>query len=187
MPYEAIVLPGDPHRFLRVADDETDGAVADLMARMPATLADLSLGVSTDRVVDFRSRESLRDAPEEGCAPLIYPGNLRDGAVVWPREIRKAQGFAAGCVAERKSLMPPGCYVLVKRFSSNEERLRIVAAVWDPGSMGHVPVAFEDHLNVFHRGGAGVDRSLALGLSLWLNSSIVRPVPAPWPTHRIKA
>ena len=173
VPYEAIVLPGDPHRFLRVAAAETDGVVADLMAQMPATLADLSLGVSTGRVVDFRSRESLRDTQEEGCAPLIYPGNLKDGAVVWPREIRKAQGFAAGSVAERKSLMPPGCYVLVKRFSSKEERRRIVAAVWDPRTMGHVPVAFENHLNVFHQGGAGVDRSLALGLSLWLNSSIV--------------
>ena len=73
VPYEAIVLPDDPHRFLRVADDATDGVVVELMAQMPATLGDLGLGVSTGRVVDFRLRESLRDVPGEGCAPLIYP------------------------------------------------------------------------------------------------------------------
>ncbi len=173
VPYEAIVLPSDPHRFLRVAGDESDATVAELMTGMPATLADLGLGVSTGRVVDFRLRESLRDTPEEGCAPLIYPGNLNDGVIVWPKEIRKAQGFAAGSEAQRKWLMPPGCYVLVKRFSAKEERRRIVAAVWDPDAMGHVSVAFENHLNVFHQGGAGVERSLAVGLSLWLNSSIV--------------
>ncbi len=173
VPYEALVLPDDPHRFLRVASDETDGVAAELMAQMPATLADLGLGVSTGRVVDFRVRESLRDAPTEGCAPLIYPGNLKGGVVVWPREIRKAQAFAAGSEAQQKALMPPGCYVLVKRFSAKEERRRIVAAVWDPRTMGHVSVAFENHLNVFNQDGEGVDRSLALGLSLWLNSSLV--------------
>ena len=173
VPYEAIVLPDDPHRFFRVATGEADGVVAELMGQMPATLTDLGLGVSTGRVVDFRVRESLHDAPVEGCAPLIYPGNLKDGMVVWPREIRKAQGFAAGSEAQQKALMPAGCYVLVKRFSAKEERRRIVAAVWDPRTMGHVSVAFENHLNVLHQGGEGVDRSLALGLSLWLNSSLV--------------
>lgn len=173
VPYEAIVLPDDPHGFLRVATDETDGVVGELMAQMPATLADLGLGVSTGRVVDFRVRESLRDAPVEGCAPLIYPGNLKGGMVVWPRDIRKAQAFVAESEAQRKALMPPGCYVLVKRFSAKEERRRIVAAVWDPRTMGHVSVAFENHLNVFHQDGEGVDRSLALGLSLWLNSTLV--------------
>ena len=173
VPYEAIVLPADPHQFLRIATDATDGAVVKLMTQMPATLADLGLVVSTGRVVDFRLRKSLRDVPEEGCAPLIYPGNFKGGVVVWPREIKKAQGFATGSEGERKLLMPPGCYVLVKRFSSKEERRRIVAAVWDSRSMGRVSVAFENHLNVFHQGGKGVDYALAVGLSLWLNSSIV--------------
>ncbi len=173
VPYEAIVLPDDPHRFLRVVADETHGRVSEVMAQMPATLEDLGLGVSTGRVVDFRVRESLRDAPVQGCAPLIYPGNLKDGMVVWPKEIHKAQGFAVASETQRKSLMPPGCYVLVKRFSAKEERRRIVAAVWDPRTMGQVSVAFENHLNVFHRAGEGVDRALALGLSLWLNSSLV--------------
>ena len=30
-----------------------------------------------------------------------------------------------------------------------------MAAVLDPRTMGDVPVAFENHLNVFHQGGAG--------------------------------
>lgn len=171
--YEEIVRPGDPHQFLRISAGDADTAVAELMASMPSTLKEIDLQVSTGRVVDFRSRECLLPEPEQGAAPLIYPGNLRNGVVEWPREIRKSQGFAAHNDKDRKLLMPSGAYVLVKRFSAKEERRRIVAAVWDPGVNGDGQVAFENHLNVFHNGGEGMDLAAAVGLSLWLNSTAV--------------
>jgi adenine-specific DNA-methyltransferase len=62
--------------------------------------------------------------------------------------------------------------VVVKRFSAKEERRRVVAAVWD-SHRNTSAVAFENHLNIFHANGAGLDRDLAVGLSYWLNSSIV--------------
>ncbi|WP_137354415.1 Eco57I restriction-modification methylase domain-containing protein [Nocardia farcinica] len=171
--YEEIVRPGDPHQFLRISAGDADTAVAELMASMPSTLIDIDLHVSTGRVVDFRSRECLLDGPEPGSVPLIYPGNLRNGVVEWPREIRKPQGFAAHTDKDRKLLMPTGAYVLVKRFSAKEERRRIVAAVWNPETDGATPVAFENHVNVFHSGGKGMDLATAVGLSLWLNSTAV--------------
>jgi adenine-specific DNA-methyltransferase len=171
--YQEIVRPGDPHQFLRIAAGEEATTVAELMASMPAALADLDVQVSTGRVVDFRSRENLREGAEDDCVPLIYPGNLRNGAVDWPRDIRKAQGFAVLSEADRKLLVPSGYYVAVKRFSAKEERRRIVAAVWDPRANGATDVAFENHLNILHYKGAGLDHALAVGLSLWLNSSLV--------------
>jgi adenine-specific DNA-methyltransferase len=94
--------------------------------------------------------------------------------VDWPRVIRKPQGYAVIEEADvKKALLPAGCYVLVKRFSAKEERRRIVAAVWDPMINGNVPVAVENHLNVFHNSGAGLNREVAWGLSLWLNSTLV--------------
>ena len=171
--YDTIVRPGDPHRFIWITADAKDAAASTLMASMPATLSDLGLAVSTGRVVDFRSRTSLRETAGDGCVPLVYPGNLRGGTVEWPRDIRKPQGFAVTREADRKLLLPSGCYVVVKRFSAKEERRRIVAAVWDPSIAGRTSVAFENHLNVFHIAGAGIDRALCIGLSIWLNSSIV--------------
>ena len=34
-------------------------------------------------------------------------------------------------------------------------------------------MAFENHLNVFHDNGQGLSREIAIGLSYWLNSSLV--------------
>jgi len=173
-PYAQVVLPADPRRFIRIGLNEADSALADKFASLPARLPDLGLKVSTGRVVDFRSRKNLRDMPKDGDRPLIYPGNLRGGRVVWPASIRKPQAFAITSDEDfRKFLVPEGVYVVVKRFSAKEERRRIVAAVWDPKFNGPGEVAFENHLNVFHMNGAGMERQLALGLVLWLNGSPV--------------
>lgn len=171
--YSEVVRPGDGQRFIRILADDDDTAVAATMAGLPATLPDLDVQVSTGKVVDFRARENLRKLLAPGCVPLIYPGNVRNGVIEWPREIRKDQAFAIRSEAEKKKfLLPRGFYVVVKRFSAKEERRRVVAAVWDPGQRPSA-VAFENHLNIFHNHGAGLDRDLAVGLNYWLNSSIV--------------
>lgn len=172
VPYSDVVRPDDPHRFVRIAANDEDTVIAEQVLAQPETLSSLGIKVSTGRVVDFRSRECLLAAVEEDAVPLIYPGNIRDGLVAWPREIRKPQWFRPGADKDEKLLLPEGWYCVVKRFSSKEERRRIVAAVWSPE---RVPgrVAFENHLNVFHVNGSGLDRNLAFGLSMWLNSSLV--------------
>lgn len=172
VPYSVVVHPDDPHRFIRIAANEDDTEVAERMLAFPETLATLGVTASTGRVVDFRSKECLlsKDAPT--AAPLIYPGNLRNGLVTWPREIRKPQWFRPVTDKDAKFLLPEGWYCAVKRFSSKEERRRIVAAVWCPEQVPG-PVAFENHINVFHIDGEGMDRDLAFGLSLWLNSTLV--------------
>ena len=69
-------------------------------------------------------------------------------------------------------MVDSGFYVLTKRFSSKEERRRIVAAVYDPGRAAFARVGFENHLNYFHRRGKGMPATLAKGLALYLNSSL---------------
>lgn len=171
--YSEVIRPGDRQRFIRIVADDDDAVIAATMAALPATLPDLDVQVSTGKVVDFRARENLRKLPEPGSIPLIYPGNLRNGVIDWPRDIRKDQAFVMKSAAEQKKfLLPPGFYVVVKRFSAKEERRRVVAAVWDPGKNASA-IAFENHLNIFHAHGAGLDRDLAVGLSYWLNSSVV--------------
>jgi len=173
VPYEDLVRPGDPGQFIRISTCDGDDDATRAVLGLPSTLSALGLSVSTGRVVDFRSRENLLDEPEPGAAPLVYPGNVKAGGVTWPRPIGKPQGFSLGESSDQGLLVPDGCYVLVKRFSSKEERRRIVAGVWNPEVNGDGPVAFENHLNVFHCGGRGLDPELAWGLALWLNSTVV--------------
>ena len=172
VPYDDVVFPGDPNRFIRLATDADDTRVAEQVLSQPCALTDLGVQVSTGRVVDFRSRHSLSGVELAEAVPLVYPGNLRDGGVLWPRPIRKPQWFQPTSDKDRAMLLPEGWYTVVKRFSSKEERRRIVASVWSPiENPGEV--AFENHLNVFHIGGLGLDQDLARGIAVWLNSSVI--------------
>ena len=73
----------------------------------------------------------------------------------------------------RKWLYPNGFYTVVRRFSSKEERRRIVAHVVDPATFNTTAIGFENHLNVFHSDKRGIDCDVAYGLSVFLNSTAV--------------
>ena len=91
VPYAAVINPDDGQQFVRLTIDSNDSSCAESMLKLPCTLADLNVDVSTGRVVDFRSRGALRNSEADGGFPLIYPGNLRDALVDWPRSIRKSR------------------------------------------------------------------------------------------------
>ena len=61
----------------------------------------------------------------------------------------------------------------MKRFTSKEERRRVVACIYDPHRVRAERVGFENHLNYFHARGRGVQMDLAKGLAAFLNSTLV--------------
>lgn len=170
--YHEVLKPGDPHQFVHIPVNDQDPQISASISALPSTLANLHLEVSTGRVVDFRARQFLHDQPLNDTAPLIYPGNLRDGRIRWPLAIRKPQAITDNA-ATSKLLLPEGHYVVTRRFSAKEERRRVVAVVCDPDDLPPGNIGFENHLNVFHDHNQGLDPQLALGLCLWLNSTVL--------------
>ena len=164
--FSEVVRPGDRHAFIRLPLGGT--AAADLIQSLPCSLSDIGLTVSTGRVVDFRAREHLRRNPGPGTVPLIYPGHFDNGKVAWPREGFRKHNALADCPETDKLMVPSGTYVLTKRFTAKEERRRVVAAIYRGRRAG-----FENHVNYFHQGGAGLPDGLAEGLARFLNSEAV--------------
>ena len=171
--YEQLVHPDDPQLFMHIVPNGDGDDVRKTMQRMTSSLETLGITVSTGRVVDFRATALLRAEPEPETAPLIYPGHFDDGYITWPKLSGKKPNALALGNGSDDLLIPAGYYVLVKRFSAKEETRRVVAAVYDPKRIDAVRVAFENHLNYFHRNGGGLPASVAKGLAAYLNSSVV--------------
>ena len=176
VPVSEVVRPNDPHKFIRIVDDEADAQIADVMHSLPCSLLDLGLSVSTGRVVDFRAREWLRSSESDETIPLIYPASIRQGAITWPvGNFRKPQHMKLDAKVMRQ-LFPNGRYVLTKRFTSKEEPRRLVAAILEADDFPNVDfLGFENHTNVYHVAGTGFDDyGLAQGFAPdLLNSTIV--------------
>jgi len=173
VPYGDVVDLADPERFIRVSADAAGPRASDLVNCLGATIQALGLTVSTGRVVDFRSRAHLRTEPQPGTVPLIYPSHIAQGFVSWPNPGGRKPNALADTPATRPLMLPNETYVVVKRFTSKEERRRVVAAVHDPTRLTAVHVGFENHLNVVHQDGRGIEPRLARGLAMYLNSSLV--------------
>jgi adenine-specific DNA-methyltransferase len=173
VPNEQLVQPSDPEFYIHIVPDELGASVAERLGSLQCTLKDLRVEVSTGRVVDFRATNFLREHPTTKTVPLIYPRNFEDGYIRWPKPGGNKPHALAVLGGAQELLVPKGVYVLVKRFSSKEEKRRVVAAVYDPERIDAGHVGFENHTNYYHRDGVGLPLLLAKGLAAFLNSSLV--------------
>jgi adenine-specific DNA-methyltransferase len=172
-PFAEVVHPHDPEKFIHIPSAPGHARAKKTMNGLHSSLASLGVSVSTGRVVDFRLKDALRRAPEKGAVPLLYPCHFNGGTIHWPKmEARKPNAILDNAET-RTWLVPSGVYLLTKRFTSKEERRRLVACLFDPSEVKAEWLGFENHLNYFHCGGHGLDRALAVGLFAFLNSTVV--------------
>jgi adenine-specific DNA-methyltransferase len=172
-PFSEIVHLNDAEKFIHIPSTASHATAKETMDGLRSSLASLGVTVSTGRVVDFRFKAALRKEPERGTVPLLYPCHFNGGTVHWPKlETRKPNAILDNAET-RPWLVPSGVYLLTKRFTSKEERRRLVACLFDPDLVKANWVGFENHLNYFHASGHGLERTLAVGLYAFLNSTVV--------------
>jgi adenine-specific DNA-methyltransferase len=167
MAFEEIVRPNDAESYIHIPTTELEGGDA----LFTHTLEDLALSVSTGPVVDFRVRDNWLSKPQKKSAPLLYAHHFAKGEFRWPREHKKPNAVRVNADT-KKWLMPAGWYTITKRFSSKEERRRLVAYVVDPKTLPFEYYGFENHLNVLHWKKRGISDDMAQGLALFLNATV---------------
>lgn len=171
--FAEIVLPNESERFIHIPVPSTKHQT-ETPSIICCTLDDLDLEVSTGPIVDFRLKPHLRAMPSAQTVPLLYPGHFTGSRARWPiAGIKKPNAIELNRDT-MKWLYPSGYYCVVRRFSSKEEKRRIVASVVDPVVFGKAELlGFENHLNLFHQGKRGLPEALAYGLTAFLNTTAV--------------
>ena len=174
VPFNEVVAADDPNAFIHIVSHKEAKSAAGRIRALPCRLENLGLSVSTGRVVDFRARAFLRTEPERGTVPLLYPGHLSAGGVTWPlsKSAKPKPSHIIAAIETEALLVPNATYVLLRRFTTKEEKKRLVATVFEAGSVPGDQVGFENHLNYIHCRGAGFDLTLARGLAAFLNSTL---------------
>ncbi len=170
--HASVIGRNGSDRFVHIAADDLEQGIVDRMSHFTATLADLGLQVSTGPVVDFRLKNDLRTQPDKHTAPLLYAVHFRDGSFEWPKDTKKPNAIEITKQSRKWLWKNKGYFVITRRFTAKEERRRIVASVYEAALPGEW-VGFENHLNVYHVRQTGFSQLLAVGLSVYLNSSLV--------------
>ncbi|MBA2710479.1 MAG: Eco57I restriction-modification methylase domain-containing protein [Tatlockia sp.] len=172
-PFNRIVFSDNLEHFIHVPTSQKPNNIEGSTS-INYTLEDLGIKISTGPVVDFRLRNHLRDMPESDTVPLLYPVHFSGKKVEWPKPgIKKPNAILRNAETE-KWLYPNGFYCVVRRFSSKEEKRRIVACVAQPSTFGNAEmIGIENHLNVYHENKHGLPEAFAHGLAAYLNTTEV--------------
>ncbi len=171
VPFSSVVIEQDKQKFIHIAPNQRDQDIVERLSHFNTSLNKLELQVSTGPVVDFRLKDDLRKNIEKGAVPLIYPVHLNNG-FQWPKISKKPNAISVSTISKKLLWKNTGNFVIVRRFSSKEQNRRIVATIYD-GSLPQELIGFDNKLNVFHSGKQGFPKELALGLSIYLNSTLL--------------
>ena len=171
--HDLMVSPNDKNKVIHIIGDEYSLKVAERISLLSKNIRDLNINVSTGKIVDFRVKYYLADIKEENIVPLFYPLHFTNGIINWPKYTYKKKEAIFVNNNTQDSLVPSGYYVFCKRFSSKEEKKRISAAFYDHNINSFKLIGIENHLNYFHTKNKSLDQSIAKGLTIYLNSTIV--------------
>ena len=172
-PFSHVVHPEEKELFIHIPSCRYKDNIA-CLEKMSFALSDIGLQVSTGPVVDYRLKEYLQQMPGEESVPLLYPCHFSLMETRWPIEKGKKPNAISYNEKTKKWFFPKGYYTVVRRFSSKEEKRRIVASVVSPDRFENDEfLGFENHLNVFHFNKQGIPENLARGLAVYLNCKVV--------------
>jgi adenine-specific DNA-methyltransferase len=129
---------------------------------------ELGFDISTGPIVDFRMAEKL--VYDTDGIPLLYPIHIRNQKITWPIISKKPNAIRFNEKERDKYCYKKGFYIVLKRFSSKEEKHRIQATLIAPDDLPSDYFTVENHLNIIHNHRDGLNKDLAFGLVAYLNS-----------------
>jgi adenine-specific DNA-methyltransferase len=169
VPYHLCVKDtGDRFVYLPTSDEEV--SVLSEMESFEDTLMSLGFRMKTGPTVDFRTMELIHNEPESGDLPLLWAQHFSSGRVRFPAPDAPRQYISP----ERKALLiDRDNYLLVKRFSSKEEKRRLQPAVFLSESIPEYDrFSAENHLNYITNSHGGLDIDEVYGLYVIFNSTL---------------
>jgi adenine-specific DNA-methyltransferase len=168
-PYALCINRGkDRFVYLPTSDEEVE--ILSMMASFEHTLTSLGFRMKTGPTVDFRTRDAIHDEPSLDDCPLFWSQNFSSGRIRFPVADLPGQYISS----ERKSLLiAKDNYLLVKRFSSKEERRRLQPAILSSAHLQDYDCfSVENHLNYIGNGHGGLHIEELYGLYVIFNSTL---------------
>ena len=171
--YSKIIFKHDPYKFIHIPDKNVDEETLNKIYKLPSSLKELGLNISTGKVVEYREKDLIKDNKNNlSAAPVIYQNYLENGSLNINKKLDKLL-FLNNTQQGIKKMVPIGNYIIMKRISYKESKKRIVTGILYEDDFEYENMTVENHLNYIHKNGKGLDKDLAIGLNAFLNTKIL--------------
>jgi adenine-specific DNA-methyltransferase len=160
---------------IRIPISNSDIKIIEKIDKWPCTFKNFGLDVSTGQVVPFRTKKHLSNCRNSSTeAPLLWMHNLQNFNVKWPINKKNKEKCIMINSESKKILFPVQNCILLKRFSSKEQKRRINCSVLKKSIFKEFKyVGIENHLNSIYRVDGELTEEEAYGIAAILNCSIM--------------
>lgn len=172
-PLELIIDPSNDQRIIRVPESAYEASILRQAEHFPTTFDGAGYFISTGRVVEHRTRDYItEDTEAPDSVPLYRPHNVTPLTATWTGNHKKDVSFMLR-EGHEKHTMANGTFVLLKRFSSKDEKRRLVSGVHLKKSHDSELIGFGNKTNYIGAKGEDLTIDEAFGLAAVFNSSFM--------------
>lgn len=162
--------------MIRIPENPKDSKIMNVVEAWPKRFSELGLCISTGPVVMFRAKEFLlKTIDHQDSIPLLSGHNVKPFKTIWPVDKKNKPVAFKLCNASlsRRLVVPTKNYVLLKRFSSKEERRRLTASCFLKNHSAGSYVALENHLNYIYHMDHDLSDDVIYGIAALFNSALL--------------
>lgn len=162
-------------KILHLPTNDKEEVVLDLVTSWENNLANYDIQISTGPVVSFRSWDFIQNIYENGTvylAPLFWLHNVNKMSLEWPITIKDKGQYIKIENGSKSLLIPNKNYILLRRFSTKDDKSRLIAAPYFCNYAKSNYIGVENKVNYIYRKKGHLERSEVAGLCALLNSEL---------------
>ena len=172
-PIELIIDPSNDQQIIRIPETSYEANILKQAETFPTTFEGAGYFISTGRVVEHRTRNYItEETGVPNSVPLYRPHNVTPLKATWTGTHKKDVSFMLNGEHEKHTLRN-GTYVLLKRFSSKDEKRRLVSGVHVGHTYDCEVIGFGNKTNYIGLSGESLTETEAYGLAAIFNSSFM--------------
>lgn len=173
VPYSTVVDMNSENLFMLIPSSHEETKLLTLVNSWDYNLIDLGFKLKTGPVVDFRALDLIKEEAEENTVPLLWSNHFIDNRISFPVPVSKNPQYIIDTKESKSLLLPSKNYLLIKRFSSKEEKRRIQTSLYFADEYKNEKVGIENHLNYITKLKGEMTKEEMLGLFILFNSSYI--------------
>ncbi|MEY1638747.1 Eco57I restriction-modification methylase domain-containing protein [Tenuifilum osseticum] len=162
-------------KILYLPTSDKEERILSLVSNWENVLSDFNIRISTGPVVSFRALNFIQNRYENGTvflAPLFWLHNVNKMILEWPKQLREKGQYIRIESNSKSLLIPNKNYIFLRRFSTKDDKSRLIAAPYFCNYVNSEYIGVENKLNYIYRKDGHLDRDEVVGLCALLNSEL---------------
>lgn len=172
-PSKLLIDTTNEHQIIRIPESLEDAEILKTVSGWPSTFQDNDYFISTGPVVEHRTKEFIiAPGEDDHSVPLLRMHNVKAFKAIWTGSHKKDASFKL-INNHEKHTSKNQPYLLLKRFSSKDEKRRLVAGIYDPQNVKSAYIALENHINYVGIRDSDAELEEMYGLAALFNSTFM--------------